>query len=578
MASQSTYEYYRDDPGSVPPLRAVAETLLQSEKVRKVTAAEAYELARGQWDVMETDMPIYPPAAKRLGLPAGAKILNNTHGKIIGRTAKARRFYNRMPAGDQDKVTKDLREAVSDLQKRPLIKGEGIVGLDRDLMIKATIIGAEDDAANIFNWLANFTPYEELAAEYRKSPVLPIQDILVIGDNQWRNDDPFYHNQGFPQLALVDEQCNVIYNFGMRYFGERKKGTLTLAWTSGMRIGMAACHGGIKEMDFTRCEDERARKLGKRSIAFFGLSGTGKSSHTNSLDNAGTIPAGTTKVVLHDDAFQIDCEDKVCRVWEPSLFDKTDQRSIDHPEWKYCLTVMNCAVVAVDGQKKILGLEVRNANGRALYDRDMTGDWVNRCRFPEMMVWLMKDTCLPPILKFENTDLGVAMGAALITKRNKAENVSEEELKKLVFEPFANPFRVYELWKDIEAFGKVFENGAACYCMNSAGMWKKSDEEVNDIPLTTSLTLQTAILTDRLDWEPWKTLPGALIPTKASIEKLLPGFYDRYHPNKVGNKKGYLAMLKDRFKQRRDFLKSTDVKEKPELLKRLGKALTIRSS
>ena len=204
----------------------------------------------------------------------------------------------------------------------------GVVGMDPELMIKATIIGGEDDAVNIFNWLANFTPYDEVRRVYEKSPKLPIQDIIVIGDNLWRNEDPYYHNQGFPQLALVDEDANVIFNFGMRYFGERKKGTLTLAWTSGIRVGMAACHGGVKEIDFSPCKDPAAKSTGKRSIAFFGLSGTGKSSHTNSHDNGGTLPEGVKKVVLHDDAFQIDVKNKVCRAWEPTLFDKTDSRPL----------------------------------------------------------------------------------------------------------------------------------------------------------------------------------------------------------------------------------------------------------
>jgi len=46
VASQSTYEFYKDDLSKIPPLRAIAETLLADKRVRKVNAAEAYELAR----------------------------------------------------------------------------------------------------------------------------------------------------------------------------------------------------------------------------------------------------------------------------------------------------------------------------------------------------------------------------------------------------------------------------------------------------------------------------------------------------------------------------------------------------
>ncbi len=575
MASQSTYEYYRNDLSALPPLRAIAETLLADKRIRTVSAAEAYELARAQWDVQETDQAIYPPAARRLQLPEGAKILNNCHGKIVGRTAQARRFYNKLTSVERSKVLGDLLEAVSNLQKRPLIKANGIVGLDTDLMLKATIVGGEDDACNIFNWLVNFTPYEELAEVYEKSPKLPIQDIIVIGDNLWRNTDPFYHNQGFPQLALVDEEANVIFNFGMRYFGERKKGTLTLAWTSGIRVGMTACHGGVKELDFSGCDDPAVRAIGKRSIAFFGLSGTGKSSHTNSRDNDGTLPMGFSKVVLHDDAFQIDCEQQLCRVWEPTLFDKTDSRPLGHDDWNYLISAMNHACIEVEGRVVPLGQDVRNDNGRALFDRDLLGSYVNRCAFPRLMCWLTKDTCLPPVVRYSDPLLAVAMGASLMTQRNRAENVSEEELKQLVFVPFANPFRVYELWKDVEAFLKVFESGATGFTFNSTGFWRHSSEDVNCIPLKTSLTLQTAILLEQLEWMDWEYLPGAQVPEPESVEKLIPGYYAVYDPKKVRSKHFYLETLKDRFKQRQRYLEGTDLAQKPELLAKLVSSLNL---
>ncbi|MFU2209456.1 phosphoenolpyruvate carboxykinase (ATP) [Solidesulfovibrio sp. C21] len=577
MASRASHDYYRDDMTRMPPLRSIAQTLCLDRRVRKVTAAEAYALARKQHDVMDTDLPIYPPAARRLGLPEGATVIDNCHGRIVGRTAKARRFYNRMEPSERRKVEADLREAVYDMQRYPLIKAEAVLGLDADLMLKATFVTTEDDAVNVFNWLANFTPYEELAEVYAKSPALPIPDILVVGFNQWTTTDPYYHNEGGAQLALVDEEANVIFNLGMRYFGERKKGTLTLAWTSGMRLGMAACHGGIKEMDFSGCQDPDVNSKGKRSIAFFGLSGTGKSSHTNSHDNGGTLPAGFSKVVLHDDAFQIDCAGKVCRVWEPTLFDKTDSRPLGHPDWRYTISAMNLALTESDGKVLPLGQDVRNPNGRALIDRDLLGAYVNRCAFPDIMVWLMKDTCLPPVVRFANRGLAVAMGASLMTRRNLAENVSEDELKKLVFEPFANPFRVYELWKDVEAFLNVFVAGAVGYAFNSVGFWKSSDRDLRKIPLATSLTLQTALLLDQLAWRDWDLLPGAQIPEKESVERLLPGYAAAYDPENVENRDRYLETLKDRFHQRRVFLQNSDLHNRPELLMKLVNALMARA-
>jgi len=576
MASYDTYTFFEKNLKEISPVRAVAETLMNNSKVKLLTAREAYELARKQPGVSETDLLIYPAYAKSIGLPRGAKVLNDCHGKIVGRTAKARRFYNRMKPAEKDKVNGDFREAVFQMEKYQLYKAEAVLGMTKDLMIKATFITTESDVINIFNWLCNFTPYEFCKEQYEKSKKVPILDIILVAFNEWTCDDPFYNNVGAPQLALVDEVQNVIVNLGMRYFGERKKGTLTLGWTSGMRMGMAACHGGIKEIDFTTCKDKKYHKLGKRSITFFGLSGTGKSSHTNSHDNGGTLPAGFGKVVLHDDAYQIDTKRKVCLAWEPTMFDKTDSRDINNPDWKYMISLMNHSIIDIKGKKLPVGLDIRQDNGRALISRDVIGKTVDVCSFPKALSWLMKDSVLPPIIKLEDNHLAIAMGAALITQRNKAENVTADELNKLVFEPFANPFRVYELYKDVEAFLTIAENKAEFYSFNSRGYWKESDDVIEPIPLQTSLTLQTAVLMDSLKWEKWDLLPGAMIPTKETIDKILPGYYEKYNPKNRKNIKDYKALLADRFQQRIDFLKSSDLSSKPELLAKLVKALKVK--
>jgi phosphoenolpyruvate carboxykinase (ATP) len=171
--------------------------------------------------------------------------------------------------------------------------------------------------------------------------------------------------------------------------------------------------------------------------------------------------------------------------------------------------------------------------------------------------------------------LAIALGAALMTQRNRAENVTEDELKKLVFEPFANPFRVYELHKDVEAFLNVVDSGAEIYSFNSKGYWKESDEILEKIPLQTSLTLQTAILTDQLEWEEWKNVPGTMIPTKASIDKLVANYYDKYNPYTRENSDDYYGTLSDRFQQRVNFLRESDVKDKPELLSKLVNSLIV---
>ncbi|UQZ88747.1 phosphoenolpyruvate carboxykinase [Deltaproteobacteria bacterium Smac51] len=576
MSTQPSWKYY-ESLSKMSPVRAIAESVFNVKNCgicpKIVSAAEAYDLAvQFPW-ITVTDLDMDKSRAAILGLEEGTKVIVDNNGATVGRSAGARVFYNRLPKDKKGVCESLLREGVYNLQRdHDLIIGEAVVGLDPALMFKARLITPEEDAANLFFWFANFTPLSAVP-DYEQSAAHPVQDILFVSYPDWQAPANCPWGEA---LVVVDEVHNTIFNFGLRYFGERKKGTLTLAWTGAQRMGHVSAHGGIKEVDFTKTEfSER----GKQVIAFYGLSGSGKSSHTNSLDNGGTLPPGFKRRIAHDDAFQIDVDKKLCYVWEPTLFDKTDSREIDHPDWNYCVGVMNNLVADVDGRILPYGMDARNSNGRAIFARELLGETTNRIGFPNSIGWLMKDNTLPPLVKITDNNLAVAMGATLMTKRTAAENIDPEEMKKLVFEPFANPFRVYPLYEDCLGYAKVFENGCECYVWSGGGggWWDGDDQKSKSVPLQTSLTLQTAILAGQLEWEPWDLVEGASLPTRESIEKILPGYYEAYNPGAVPNRKEYLSILKDRFEQRVNFLKASDLAEKPDLLIRLVVALKVKA-
>lgn len=459
MSSQTSGEFY-SQLSQMSPARAIAESAFnlrnKGSQPRVVSPAEAYEIACGLPWVTVTDLPMDRSRAEVLGLdPASAKVIIDNHGGTVGRTASARILYNRLPKNQKEQCEALLREGVYDFQRHhDLIIGEAVVGMDQALRFKARLLTSEEDAANLFFWFANFLPLSA-APDYESSDRHPIPDILFVAhpDYQAPADSPWGR-----ALVVVDELHNTIFNFGLRYFGERKKGTLTLAWTGAQRLGHVSAHGGIKEIDFTGNPEFAHR--GKRVIAFYGLSGSGKSSHTNSPDNGGTLPPGVGRHIAHDDAFQIDLDRRLCYVWEPTLFDKTDGRNLDHPDWNHCVGVMNNLAADIGGRLLPYGRDCRNQNGRAIFSRDLLGPTTDRIGFPDALCWLMKDDTLPPIVKITDRDLAVALGSSLMTKRSSAENVAPEEMKKLVFEPFANPFRVYPLYEDCLGYAKVFEHGA----------------------------------------------------------------------------------------------------------------------
>ncbi len=514
-------------PGS--SWRAMIEGAFFANSVRKTTMSELYRLAEKQPEVITTSEPFYKP--EQYGLPKNAKILVSNDGGIVGRTAKARRLVREL-GKENDKFQGLLGEAIHSLNQREGLWLEGIVGLHPDFMVKAHLLSPASDAKNMLDWGINFTPWMKPWIEtYKKSRILDEPDILVIADPEWRHDD-------FPNgLVIIDEAHNCITILGLRYFGERKKGTLTLGWTIGVRQNMVACHGGIK-------------RVGKTPpVAVFGLSGSGKSSITNSHDHEGTLTKKEKVTVIHDDAFLIDLENNFTVALEPSLFDKTDAVGFEDPDIKYFLSVQNLGVTALpNGKRKLVASDIRNPNGRCLKSRDMFNH-ADFCERPGAVIWLQKDPSLPPICKAKTTGLAVGMGASLSTMRAKGvENVDARELSKLVIEPFANPFRVHPLKVDCQQFKKLFKLGTSCYIMNTHAFGLPGKQ--TDIPKELSLAIVTALIRDEIKWREWKAFKGLLIPQNGN-ELFSRDFDRKYKPSR---NREYLDFLRERMQDRITFL------------------------
>ncbi len=516
----------------IPPRstwRAMLESAFYANSVRKTTIPELYELALKQPEVMATSQPFYKP--EQFDLPADAKILVSNDGGIVGRTARARRLVRQMGA-EKGEYQRILSEAVYQLNKREGLWLEAIVGLDPDFTIKANLISPATDAKNMFDWGLNFAPWMKPWTDmYEGSRQIDEPEILVLADPEWR--DP-----RFPDgLVIIDEDENCAALLGLRYFGERKKGTLTLAWTIGTRKNMVACHGGIKTIDE------------KSPVAVFGLSGSGKSSLTNSYDHAGTLNENERVTVIHDDAFLIDLDADSTVALEPSLFDKTDAVTFNDPIIKYFYSAQNVAVTQQpDGSRLLMAEDIRNDNGRCIKSRDMFNH-ADSCGRPGSVIWLQKDPSLPPVSKIADIGLAIAMGASLSTMRAKGvENVPAEELAKLVIEPFANPFRVHPLMVDCQQFSKLFKLGTDCYVMNTHA-FGLPDKEIN-IALQLSLTIVTNIVRETIEWKEWETFPGLLIP-KNGAELFGADYDEKFEPT---TEIPYIEFLRKRMQDRITYL------------------------
>ena len=462
-------------------LRSTIETAFYGNNVKPVTSvAEAYTLATQEPGVILLDMPVFKPEEQ--GLPADAKILVTNDGKTTGRYAKARRIIGDEGI-DEVELAGIARDAVYDSRNKEWISTQVVVGLDQKFTARAHLMIPKDHASIMYSWIMNFKFFDEATKDfYNNSKDIPEGDIYIYSD-------PDYVVPGHPGgLAIFDPAHNCAMILGMRYFGEHKKGTLTLAWSLANRYGYVACHGGMKRYNLKNGESF--------TIGVFGLSGSGKSTLTHEKHN------GRYNIsILHDDAYIINTNDLSSVAMEPTYFDKMQDYPVEHPANKYLLTLQNVGVTLDEnGNKVVLAEDVRNNNGRAIKSQFWTDNRVNHVDEPvNAIVWLMKDKTLPPILKIDDPVLASTMGATLATRRSTAEKLDANvDPNALVIEPYANPFRTYPLVRDYESYKKLFkECGVDCYIMNTGFFLEKK------IPKEVTLDLLERLVEGDLQFEPF---------------------------------------------------------------------------
>lgn len=427
-------------------IRTTIETAFYRNNVIKVTSlAHAYELAKNSSGTIVTDMPIH--RADELGLPNDAKLIIFNDGIITGRQAQARRLINK---DNTEKYAEILRDSIFNSRKKKMYHAVAYVGLHEDFMVRAHLLVPEGFENTLYSWLLNFQNENfEMDQMYKKSLEIEEGDIFLYSD-----PDEFI--EGYKGgLSLFDHSTNCGALFGLRYFGEHKKATLTMAWSVASRNNYTACHGGQKRFNLP---DNKTYIAG-----VFGLSGSGKSTITHSKHH------GKFDVtVLHDDAFIISNKDGSSISLEPSYFDKVQDYPTDSPDNLYLLTLQNVGAT-IDNNQKIVPVteDIRNGNGRALKSKFWTEKRAYKFNNKvDAIFWIMKDDTLPPILKVNSSILASTLGATLATKRSSAEHGAIVD--KLVIEPYANPFRLYPLRNDYNKFKDLFESTKVdCYVINT---------------------------------------------------------------------------------------------------------------
>ena len=490
MATKAYYPRTEIGPGKVgfAKTRSIIEAAFYGNNVIKVnTLREAYELAKNSPGTVVTDMPVYK--GEEFGLEADAKVLLFNDGSITGRYAPARRITGK-PGVNTTELDKILMDAVYDSRWKTMYHAEVFIGLDPEFMVKAHLLIPEGEENVLYSWMLNFQYMsDQYVKMYKSSKVYDNEpDIYIFSDPQWTGTD---------KTDISDPNCLCYFNtdtncagiLGMRYFGEHKKGTLTLAWAVANRNGYASCHGGQKEYTL----DDGSKYV----AAVFGLSGSGKSTITHAKhDNK--YPSIK---VLHDDAFVINAETCSSVALEPTYFDKTADYPTACEDNKYLLTAQNCsATLDEDGKVVLVTEDIRNGNGRAIKSKLWSPNRVDKIEAPvNAIFWIMKDPTIPPVVKLKGASLASVMGATLATKRSTAERLAAGvDPNALVVEPYANPFRTYPLVNDYEKFKSLVESkNVDCYIINTGDFMGKKVQPKD------TLGILEAVVEKKAEFKQW---------------------------------------------------------------------------
>ena len=486
MSTKANYKLDEIGAGKVgfSKTRSIIEAAFYGNNVVKVnTLREAYELAKNSPGTIVTDMPVY--RAEEIGLDEDTKVLLFNDGAVTGRYAAARRIKGE-PGVDEVKLDKVVMDAVYETRWKTMYHAEVFIGLDPEFMVKAHLLLPEGEENILYNWMLNFQYMsDEYIKMYKESK--PVgdgkeADIYIFSDPQWfpqERPDVDYSCLSDPLTLCyfdTDENCAAI--LGMRYFGEHKKGTLTMAWALANRNGYASCHGGQKEYLLPD---------GSKYVAsVYGLSGSGKSTITHAKHD------GKYEIkVLHDDAFIINTDTCASIALEPSYFDKTADYPTGCPDNKYLLTTQNVSATKdSEGKIQLVTEDIRNGNGRAIKSKLWSPNRVDKVDAPvNAIFWIMKDPTIPPVVKLKGSALASVMGATLATKTSSAERVAAgTDLNAIRIVPYANPFRTYPLVNDYEKFKKlVEEKDVDCYIINTGDFMGKKVQPKDTLGILESI-------------------------------------------------------------------------------------------
>lgn len=307
-----------------------------------------------------------------------------------------------------EKVPETLDRVHKYVKKAPLVR------VDK-------VMGSNEEFTPICTMYVSTQRKDCIRLAYMLDVLLFNKDEVVLGKEhphlyllyipEWQEKD---------RQILVFPEIGVTYVLGSDYFGEAKKGFLRMAMWCAKQRGMLGVHAGAKIVK-ARGPDGRLRRY---SMLLFGLSATGKTTHT--CHNHGLDPnLGEGIEIVQDDVLFLK-KDGSALGTENGFFLKTDIDPVNQPLiWKAATkerAVFENVLVDFEGNVHFLD-DTLTGNGRGVFPRS---DLDPSCLSPSIN--------LPPLSELDG------MIIIFITRRNTVVPI----ISKLTIEQAAAAFMLGE--------------------------------------------------------------------------------------------------------------------------------------
>lgn len=435
---------------------------------------------------------------------------------ILGKPEVRQRELGPLQRGLLRQLPQTLRAVHAYMKKAPFVCIERQMGDNREFTPRCRLfvsVQRKDCVRIPYMWsLTNFDPPASAAPP----------DMVLVAIPEWQDKD---------RQMLVFPELSIAYVLGSDYHGEVKKGFLRMGMWQAKQRDMLGLHAGTKIL---KARDVGG-KLYRYGMLIFGLSATGKTTHT--CHHHGLTGGGEGVEIIQDDIV----------LWKPDgsalgtergFFLKTDGINPDTQPLLYRAATCPQAVfenVMVDHRGNVDFLdETLTANGRGVVQwSDLEGFKAESINLPPVdeldgliIAFITRRNTILPIcskLTVEQAAAAFMLGESVESSAGDPRRVGES-----VRVVGTNPFIVGDRAEEGNRFYEIARSlgdKVSCYLLNTGGVGELSSrnedgevcisQPVTRVEIPEMAAIIRAIARNRISWrrhEDWGTLVPAEVP------------------------------------------------------------------